>query len=370
MKYSKRNTGQSFWEGYSNLRAYGPAQERDLGRAQAPTLPRTLRAIMLSKRAVCWNFLFFGMITLAAITTVGGGEFKSPGSTAQFNQPWGVVVDATGSVYVADSGNHTIRKITPAGNVSTFAGQAGSAGDADGMGNKARFNTPRNITIDNAGDLYVGDVGNGAIRKITPAGVVSTLAKEKEMKPHGLAIDGAGNIYVSDVGTHSIRKITSEGTVTTFVERAAGDDMAIDSVGNLYITDNETIRKITVNGEVTQLAGVAGAQGAEDGAGTAARFYFLMGITVDKADNLYVTCRDRIRKVTPAGVVSTFIPRAARVYLSTGITVDSKGNFYVTEPQSEKIIKITPEKAISTLAGSGELGSADSVDRNPQSSPK
>ena len=348
MKHSRRNTIQSFWEGCSNLRAYGPDQERDLSRAQASTLPRTLRAIMLSKRAVCWNFLFFGMITLAAATTVGGGEFKSPGSTAQFNQPWGVAVDATGNVYVADSGNDTIRKITPAGIVSTFAGQAGSAGDADGVGNAARFKTPRNVTTDSAGNLYVGDVGNGAIRKITPAGFVSTLAKDKDMKPHGVAVDGAGNVYVSDVGTHSIRKITSDGTVTTFVDRAAGDDIAIDSTGNLYITENETIRKINVKGEVTELAGVAGAQGAADGAGTAARFYDLIGIAVDKADNLYVTCRDRIRKVTPAGVVSTFIPRAAVVYVSRGITVDSKGNFYVTEPQSEKIIKITPEKAIST----------------------
>src|SRR5205814_1888170 len=136
-----------------------------------------------------------------------------------------------GNVYVADTFNHTIRKGTPAGVVITLAGTAGLTGSADGTGTAARFNLPDGIATDSAGNVYVGDSFNNAIRKITPAGVVSTLAGTAGMPgstdgtgpaasfnlPDGVAADGAGNVYVADSGNHTIRKITAAGAVTTVV---------------------------------------------------------------------------------------------------------------------------------------------------------
>src|SRR5438105_752819 len=164
------------------------------------------------------------------------------GNTARFNYPWGVATDSSGNVYVADENNQTIRKITPAGVVTTLAGLAGNPGSADGTGSAARFNGPRGVATDSSGNVYVGDYGNHTIRKITPAGVVTTLA--------GLA----GNPGSAD-GTGSAARLFQPRGVAT------------DSSGNVYVADsgNQTIRKIIPTGVVTTLAGLAGNPGSADG---------------------------------------------------------------------------------------------------------
>src|ERR1035437_967890 len=164
----------------------------------------------------------FAFTTLAGPAEVGGGDADGPGSLARFRYPYGAAVDSAGNVYVADYGNSTIRKMTPGGVVTTLAGLATSPGSADGTGSAARFYQPAGVAVDSAGNLYVADYGNSTIRKVTPGGVVTTLAglagspgsadgtgsAARFYKPYGVAVDSAGNVYVPEYGNHTIRKVS------------------------------------------------------------------------------------------------------------------------------------------------------------------
>ena len=330
------------------------------------------------------------------------GSADGTGSAARFKYPTGVAADSAGNVYVADRDNYTIRKITPAGMVSTLAGLAGSPGSANGTGSAARFNFPTGVAVDSAGNVYVADAST--IRKITPAGLVNTLAggdlgrvdgtgsAAGFYRPHGVAVDSVGNVYVADSGNHIIRKITPGGEVNTlagFVGAGFRDPHggAVDSTGNVYVGDrlNHTIRKITpeqrlprateFNGAVGTLAGLAGSIGSADGMGSAARFKYPDGVAVDSAGNVYVadTQNHTIRKITSDGMVSTLAGLAgsigsadgmgsdARFKYPSGVAVDSAGNVYVGDAENNTIRKIIPAGVVSTLAGSAftPAGSAD-----------
>src|SRR5207302_1125096 len=164
----------------------------------------------------------------------GAGNVDGVGASARFNTPFGVATDSAGNVYVADTFNNTIRKITPAGVVTTLAGTAGVAGSTDATGAAARFTSPESVATDSAGNVYVADTGNNTIRKITPAGVVTTLAGTAGVVgstdaigaaasfgfPNGVATDSAGNVYVADTLNSTIRKITPAGVVTTLAGTA------------------------------------------------------------------------------------------------------------------------------------------------------
>jgi len=269
--------------------------------------------------------------TDGAVTTLAGragewGDRDGPGTNARFNNPQGLAADAVGNVYVADRDNHTIRKITPAGVVSTVAGSAGSPGARDGIGSRARFFKPTAIAVDGSGALFVSDTYNFTIRKISLAGVVSTLAGRagqdgSDQKgrvdgpaaaarfkfPQGIAVDAAGNVYVADDFAHTIRKISARGVVTTVAGQAGAmgsadgvgassrfaypSGLAIDSGGTLYVADSHslTIRKITSNGTVTTIAGRADHPGIDDGPGAIARFNGLAALAADRRGNVYVT---------------------------------------------------------------------------------
>jgi hypothetical protein len=350
-----------------------------------------------------------GVVSTFAGATSLSGSVDGVGAAARFNSPGGIATDSAGNVYVADTGNHTIRKITPAGVVSTWAGAAGNVGNADGVGAVASFSFPGGITTDSAGNVHVADFGNRSIRKITPAGLVSTFAGKDEVGnaasfsyPSGITTDSMGNMYVVDSGykedyrisnvNFTIRKITPAGVVSTLagaagvygtadgVGAAARFDrpkgIATDSAGNVYVTDsgNQTIRKITPAGVVSTPVGATSVSGSADGAGAQARFAFPGAIATDSAGNVYVadTNNNTIRKITPAGVVSTLAGAvgvegytdgngaAARFARPTGIATDSAGNVYVADYGNYTIRKITPAGVVSTLAGGvGVYGSAD-----------
>ena len=332
------------------------------------------------------------------------GSTDGTGSAARFNSPSGVVVDSAGNTYVADTVNSTIRKITPAGVVTTFAGLAGSTGSANGTGSAARFNGPVAVAIDNIGNIFVADTNNSTIRKITPARVVSTFAglagndgsangtgsTARFSFPSALAVDSANNIYVADTSNSTIRKITPARVVSTFAGLAGSPGSAngtgsaarfnfpsgviVDraGTGNIYVgdTSNFTIRQITPAGVVTTLAGSPGMRGGTNGTGSAARFELPEGMAVDSAGNIYVADTDAstIRKITPGGVVSTFAgsfakagPQngtgsAARFNLPTDVAVDSSNNVYVADSNNCTIRKITPAAVVTTLAGLASPG--------------
>jgi sugar lactone lactonase YvrE len=333
------------------------------------------------------------------------GSRDGPGAIASFNGPRGVALDGSGNLYVADFSNHTIRKIDPAGTVSTLAGQARSFGSADGTGAEARFTNPQDIAVDANGTVYVADAGNHTIRRITADGVVSTLAGVAGQKgstdgpiadarfnsPTGLAVDNAGNLLVVDRLNSTVRMITPGGTVSTLAGKpdTVGstdgnganarfkfpNDVAVDAQGTIYVSDgdNFTVRRIR-NGVVSTLAGRAGEQGSVDGNGSNARFERPTGISVDGLGNVYLGDRlgEAVRKIDPAGNVSTLagtsnapgaedgIGAQARFSQPDGIAVDSAGNVFVSDRRNNNIRKISSSAVVTTLAGTvPQSGSTD-----------
>ncbi|HEX9160375.1 MAG TPA: NHL repeat-containing protein [Thermoanaerobaculia bacterium] len=315
----------------------------------------------------------------------------------ELNTPWGVAIDRDGNVYIADTNNDAIRKITPAGAVTTFAGVAENRGSADGSAAGARFNHPLGVAMDRSGNVFVADTLNMTVRRITPAGIVTTLAglagtggaadgvgsAARFGYPYGVAVDKNGNVYVADAGNQTIRKITPAGEVSTLAGLAghAGSDdgmanaarfnnpngVSTDADGNIYVADrgNNTIRKITPVGEVTTLAGLARHAGSLDGNRSHALFDFPQGVATDSGGNVYVSDSNNhtIRKITPSGFVTTIagatacqgsadgVGETARFNWPQGIAVDGRGNIYAVDTNNQTIRKITPTGEVTTLPG-------------------
>jgi len=265
-------------------------------------------------------------------TLAGSTQGYMDGTSAKFSFPRGVAVDASGHVYVADGSNHRIRKITLENgqwSVSTLAGS--TKGSENGTGTEAQFHYPRDVAVDASGHVYVADGSNHLIRKITPAGEVSTLAGSGRAgsangrgtsaqfdNPLGVAVDSSGHVYVADKFNHRIRKITLEngqwsvstlaGSTQGYMDGAGITEaqfhypygVAVDADGNVYVADNTNhrIRKITPEGLVSTIAGSSTA-GSKNGAGTAAQFYKPQGVVVDASGNVYVadTGNNLIRKI-------------------------------------------------------------------------
>ncbi len=308
------------------------------------------------------------------VTTLAGsgspGSTNATGTAASFNYPIGVAVDSSGNVYIADSNNNLIRKISSGGVVTTLAGQAGVTGATNATGTAASFNHPSGVAVDSSGNVYVADDGNNLIRKITTGGVVTTLAGSGSTgstnatgtaasfnQPYGVAVDSSGNVYVADFLNSLIRAITSGGVVSTLAgsgsigsTNATGTaasfnrptGVAVDSSGNIYVADyaNSLIREIRSWGSVSTLAGQTGVFGSTNGTGSAASFYFPTGVAVDTSGNVYVAdeANSLIRKITWSGVVSTL---AASFNNPMGVAVDTLGNVYVADTSNNLIRKIT-----------------------------
>ena len=349
-----------------------------------------------------------GVVTTLAGSPGEWGSADGRGSVARFKSPWGIAVEDSGQVFVADSGNSTIRKISPTGEVTTVAGSAGQTGSVDGVRSDARFSDLRGLALDRSGNLYVADNGASTLRKVTPQGVVTTLAglagssgwqdgrgnAARFDGPNGVVLDGEGNVYVTDQDNNTLRKVTPDGDVTTLAGQAGGgwgsqdgtgpeaqfgspSGVAVDHQGNTYVadTDNNSIRKITSAGEVTTLAGSTdGSSGSTDGTGTSARFYSPVAVAVDHDGNVYVADNDNstIRKITSAGEVTTLAGSAgqtgsadgagtaAQFYWPNGVAVDGTGIVYVADTYNHTIRKVTPAGVVTTLAGlAGEAGNGD-----------
>lgn len=340
-----------------------------------------------------------------AVTTIAGTPGTSgtaDGSPGAFTYPRGIDVDDAGDIYVADTYNHAIRRVR-AGTVSTVAGTKRSIGNADGFGSQAGFNYPYGIAFDRStNSFFVSDTENETIRRVTPDGRVTTFAgavKEpgstdglstaaRFNTPWGLAVDSAGNLFVADNGNRKIRRITPGGTVTTvagsgFQGARDGDktsallnspsDVALSSDGNILFVDswNHAVRSATQTGIVSTIAGAMPLTGNVNGFGTAARFYFPRGVALDAVGNSYVVdYNDRVRKITPAGEVTVFAGSSsgsadgsattAQFRDPLGIAIGPDGSVYVADTGNHTIRKITPQGVVSTLAGTtGVSGSAN-----------
>ncbi|MEI6395913.1 MAG: cadherin-like beta sandwich domain-containing protein, partial [Verrucomicrobiota bacterium] len=340
---------------------------------------------------------FSGVASVSTLAGSSDGNADGTGAAAKFSYPAGTAVDASGNVYVADVYNNLIRKITPTGVVTTLAGS--TPGFANNTGALAKFNQPWGVAVDASGNVYVADYNNSLIRKVTAAGVVTTLAGSgvagfangaaataQFSSPRGVAVDASGNVYVADYNNHRIRKITPTGEVTTLAgSGVAGsangtgvaaqfnypNGVAVDASTNVYVGDtaNYLIRKIKPTGEVTTLAGSGGA-GSANGTGVAAKFNYPCGVAVDASTNVYVADQDNhcIRMVTAAGVVTTLAGStpsgsvdgtvgAAKFYSPYGVALDASGSVYVGDAGNNRIRKVAAAGVVTTiLAQSGLTG--------------
>lgn len=320
------------------------------------------------------------------VTTIAGNGDNIPRDgvalSAGFAVPYDVAVTADGTVYVADAGSHRIRKIS-AGQVSAFAGN-GTNGIVNGTGTQAEFKAPFRITMDTNGNLFTLDVIDPRIRKISPAAEVTTYAgtaipgltngtkdiAQFRMNEGSITADPQGNIYGADYANHSIRKISIDGQVTTiagtgeagFKDGEAGiakfnypTGIAIDKQGNLYIVDglNLRIRKITSDGQVSTLTG-NGSPGLVDGDAGTAQFTYIEDMIIDSKGNLFVADGNSIRKITPQGVVHTIAGGLVSGYKDgegktalfdspVGLAVDAQDNIYVADLNNLRIRKISFE---------------------------
>jgi sugar lactone lactonase YvrE len=333
------------------------------------------------------------------ITTVAGdgaSGFAGDGSaatSASLGYPSGVVVDSLGNLYIADSYNARIRKVNPSGIISTFAGTGTSGYSGDGgQAVNAKLNSPRGLALDLAGNLYVVDSGNSTVRKISPAGIITTVAgngtagflgdggaaNAAELnQPYGVAVDASGNVYIADYYNYRIRKVTPAGIITTIAGTGTygftGDggpatsatmtypiSITVDTAGNVYFGDyyNYRVRKISTGGTISTYAGNSYGFGGDGSSATAstAKISYPTSVAIDAAGNLYIGdgSNYRIRVVSPAGILSTVSgtgtygftgdagPAASAEISSVyGFAFDSKGNVYFSDQSNYRIRKIT-----------------------------
>ncbi|MDT0567715.1 RICIN domain-containing protein [Streptomyces sp. DSM 3412] len=334
---------------------------------------------------------------------------KELAASALLNGPYGVAVDREGTLYIVEYGGHRIRKVTTDGKISTVAGTGSAGRGAEGVSAvSAALSHPRGIAVDTAGDLYIADSGNNRIRKITMAdGKVHTFAGTGAAtyggdgglataahlySPFDVVVDGADNVYIADWGNHRIRVVTADGkistvagtvgaglapdgTVATAAQLKYPSAVAVDSAGNLYIADyhQQRVRKVTkADGKIRTVAGTGAATYGGDGVqATSAPLQSPMALVVDSSDTLYIadTNNHRVRKVAADGKISTVAGTGAATFdgdgksaasakLSSphGLAVDCVDTLYIADYTNNRVRKVTSAKLVG-LPDSGTVAS-------------
>ena len=333
------------------------------------------------------------IITSVAGTGMGGyaGD-GGPALSAEIHNAYNITPDASGNLYIADYANYRVRKVSPTGVITTVAGNGtlGYSGDG-GQATDAQLNCPACVAIDSHGNLYIADMMNSCIRKITPAGIISTVVGNGTRGYSGdggpataaqicfvynVVVDAADNIYIPDEAYSVVRKVNAAGIISTIAGNGtngnSGDggpataaqlsepwSVALDNSGNVLILDlnANVVRKVNSAGIISTIAGIGGPEGysGDGGPATAAQIAGATCIIVDHADNIYIADYDnsRIRKINAAGIITTVVgtgtrdfagdgglATAADINFPTGIALDASNNLYISDLINERIRKV------------------------------
>ena len=314
----------------------------------------------------------FGIFAPVSGENGAAGHQDGTGGGARFNDPMGLARDAEGNLFICDARNHVIRKISPGGAVTTIAGMPGVAAAVDGQGSAARFRFPADVAVAPDGTLFVADSGNHCIRKISSNGNVTTLAGDLGSADDIEQNYGSGYTAVAPQldGKGSAARFNNPGGITYAPS------------GFLYVSDtgNQIIRRVSLDGTVTSLAGLPGVWGAEDGNGPSARFNSPMGLVVGTDGNIYIadSLNHAIRCMTPSGIVTTFAGNTtdfgcksgcrleARFCEPTDITVHPEGGFIICESFGNALFRLKADGMVSMFAGNPGVPSGNTLS-NPSS---
>ncbi len=381
-------------------------------------IPLRVRKQLLLRFHVAFVLIFPALLLLPGLTpsglaqvintVAGNGSENVPAISAQLSDPFGVAVDGSGNLYIADRANHRIRKVSPSGMITTVAGTGavGYSGDG-GQATCARLYSPFGVAVDGSGNLYIADFGNCRIRKVNTLGVITTVAGNGTYGyggdggpatsavlnyPLDVAVDGSGSLFIADRSNNRIRKVSTAGVITTVAgtgnQGYSGDggqatsarlnfphNVAVDGIGNLYISDtqNNRIRKVDMSGAISTIAGTGiGGYSGDGGPATSAQLDFPYSIVVDISGNLFIAdnYNHRIRKVNTSGVISTMAgtggggysgdggpATSADLYSPFGLAIDGSGNLYIGDHFNNRIRKVNPTGVINPVVGNGTNGS-------------
>jgi sugar lactone lactonase YvrE len=339
------------------------------------------------------------VIRIAGTSWPGYSGDSGPAINAQVNDPRGVTMDATGNLFIADYLNARIRKVSPDGVITTFAGTGTCCYSGDGgPATSAQFHTPFALASDSAGNVFVADIYGSRVRKISPAGTVTTLAGDgtygfsgdggpaaiaQLYAPAGVAADAVGNVFIADYVNRRIRKVSTDGTISTIAGggNTSGDGgratdarliaplgVAVDGGGNLFIADEFSgVRKVSPDGIITTTAGggTAWSTAADGGPATSAAI-LPIGVAVDRSGNVSFidTSANRIRRVSTDGIITTIAGNGENCCFSgdggpainaqlndpAGVAVDGNGNLFIADSKNNRVRKVSPDGTIATVA--------------------
>lgn len=361
-----------------------------------------------AKLAVVFNADRIARTFAGGNDVAGFGGDGSSGIAARLWTPEGITLDAAGNLYVADTGNHRVRKIARDGRISTVAGNGllGATGDG-GPATDASLNNPRRVAVDTAGNLFISDTGNHRIRKVTTAGTISTVAgvgaeglsgdggpatDARFNTPYGLAVDAAGNLYVADWGNHRVRKIAANGVISSVVGGGYGfggdggaagmarlsfpRDVKLDSAGNLYIADtaNARICKVTTAGVISTFAGNGQSGRGTDGVPAInSPLGSVSALAFDQSGNLFFTDYGNsiVSKIGVDGIITTIIGSTPAVFgeegipasslrlaVPAGIAIDRAGNLYLADSARNRVLIVTENRSVASVQAASFTGPA------------
>lgn len=327
------------------------------------------------------------IVTVAGTGEKGFSGDGGPGIKARFHRPVGLAVDADGNLFIADRDNHRVRKVSPEGIITTVAGtgEPGFSGDG-GAATRARLNMPNFLVVDRVGNLLISDAMNGRVRKVSKAGIITTIAGSGSADDgdgsapgdggpapaarlrltHGLALDTAGNLFIADTGNHRVRKVGREGKIATVAGNgsvgSSGDGgpatgavfqtivgLAVGREGSLFIGDfgDHRVRRLKPDGTITTVAGTGQAGFSRDGGpAVEAQLNTPVGLAVDPSGNLFIADwgNHRVRKVDSQGIITTVAGNgspgcsgdggpatAAGLRGPTGLALDTSGDLFLAE---------------------------------------